>query len=93
MQFSRFFRYENWVVQKMIVRLLLTMLGHVLREEPWGSWSGRGAGASMMFMSWHPNKIPVNSALAPSEHPPAYIPQPTSPKCEASSSACATREK
>merc|ERR1719199_236863 len=59
MQFSRFFRYENWVVQKMIVRLLLTMLGHVLREEPWGSWSGRGAGASMMFMSWVALKVSV----------------------------------
>ena len=31
--------------------LLLTMFGQVLREEPMGSWSGRGSGASRMFMS------------------------------------------
>ena len=31
--------------------LLLTMLGQVFREEPIGSWSGRGAGASMMVPS------------------------------------------
>merc|ERR1719263_1622485 len=37
MQFSRFFRYENWVVQKMIVRLLLssTILEDQAMCRPW----------------------------------------------------------
>ena len=38
--------------------LLLTMFGQVLREEPMGSWSGRGSGASRMFMSCsHPGRL------------------------------------
>jgi hypothetical protein len=42
--------------------LLLTMLGQVLRDEPIGSWSGRGAGASMTVGSWKPPTKSVSAA-------------------------------